>query len=371
MPHSSFSLFVHIASSPSTSHPTFLCPRVPLLSCRAGTIKPSPTAHTKKAILLYQVLSGRVNALRRCTPNDRDYNWSSQQDRNICEDMARPHVLPDSFNGTGETSWEQWIIHFDNVAAVNNWSDADKLKWLKIRLTGRAQTAFQRLSAANQSEFKKAKDALEARFEPPSRKHRYQAELQVRRKRKTESWADFADDLRKLADKAYPDLQEEARERLALNGYLAQLDQPQVAFGVKHKNPESLDAAVTATLEMEVYATPAKTGVHSVSSVESVPEDGGATVGAVSTEDKLVALVEKLVKCVERLESGQKERPPWRSGQKRAGPSTRSKTEVEWEEIVCWRCQQKGHIARNCRARVPTQAQQQQRPQSGNGRPPA
>ena len=91
-------------------------------------------------------------------------------------------MLPDPFDGASESRWEQWIYHFDNVATVNNWSDEDKLKWLKVRLTGRAQTAFQRLSAENQAEFQRAKDALKERFEPASRKHRYQAELQVRRK---------------------------------------------------------------------------------------------------------------------------------------------------------------------------------------------
>ena len=153
--------------------------------------------------------------------------------------MARPLVLPDTFDGAGETRWEEWIIDFGNVATVNGWSDGDQLRWLKVRLVGRAQTAFQRLSEENQDDFKKAKGALKERFAPASRRHRYQAELQVRKKRKGESWADFADELKSLADKAYPDLQEEARERLALNGYLAQLDHPQVAFGVKQKNPRA------------------------------------------------------------------------------------------------------------------------------------
>ena len=41
-----------------------------------------------------------------------------------------------------------------------------------------------------------------------------------------EGWADFADNLRSLADKAYPELQEEARERLSLNRYLDRITDP-------------------------------------------------------------------------------------------------------------------------------------------------
>ena len=39
----------------------------------------------------------------------------------------------------------------------------------------------------------------------------------------------------------FPDLQPESRECLALQSYLKQLDQPQVAFGVKQTRPRTLD----------------------------------------------------------------------------------------------------------------------------------
>ena len=146
---------------------------------------------------------------------------------------------------------EVWSIHFGNVADVNEWDDEQKLKWLKVRLTGRAQKAFQRLPEASRATFNLAKAALKVRFEPESSKTRYQAEFQSRRKKTSEGWADFADDLQSLAEKAYPSLQHEARERLAINAYLQQLTQPQVAFSVKQRNPETLDDAVAATLEME------------------------------------------------------------------------------------------------------------------------
>ena len=53
---------------------------------------------------------------------------------------ARPLVLPETFDGT--SSWTDWCFHFDSVAAVNGWSDAQKLQWLRVRLTGRTQKAL-------------------------------------------------------------------------------------------------------------------------------------------------------------------------------------------------------------------------------------
>ena len=122
----------------------------------------------------------------------------------------KPVVLPKPFNG--ETSWDEWSVHFENVAAVNEWNAEQKLQWLKVRLTGRAQKAFQRLPEATQATFDAATAALTGRFEPASRKTRYQAEFQARRKKVSEGWADLADDLQSLVDKAYPSLQDEARE---------------------------------------------------------------------------------------------------------------------------------------------------------------
>ena len=53
---------------------------------------------------------------------------------------AKPVVLPDTYDGEG--SWDDWICHFENVADVNDWDDAAKLKFLKVRLVGKAQRAF-------------------------------------------------------------------------------------------------------------------------------------------------------------------------------------------------------------------------------------
>ena len=45
----------------------------------------------------------------------------------------RPLILPDTF--TGEGDFDEWINRFEDVADINRWSDADKLRWLKVRLS--------------------------------------------------------------------------------------------------------------------------------------------------------------------------------------------------------------------------------------------
>ena len=38
------------------------------------------------------------------------------------------------------------IKHFEAVAVLNDWDDAAKLSWLPVRLSGKAHTAWKRLS---------------------------------------------------------------------------------------------------------------------------------------------------------------------------------------------------------------------------------
>ena len=71
--------------------------------------------------------------------------------------------------------------------------------------------------------------------------------------RQTEIWPEFGEDLRILVDKAYPALDDEAWQQLALQRYLSQLDNEQVAFGVKQRKPKTIEAAVSITLECESF----------------------------------------------------------------------------------------------------------------------
>ena len=89
-------------------------------------------------------------------------------------------------------SWPEWAAHFENAAIVNKWeSDDDKLKWLHVQLTGKAQTAFMRF----REKFSESMAALNKRFNPESKRELYVAELHWRKRRKDEDWASFGDAL--------------------------------------------------------------------------------------------------------------------------------------------------------------------------------
>ena len=65
-------------------------------------------------------------------------------------------------------------------------------------------------------------------------------------------------------DWAFSDLQMEARDRLPLNHLLDQIMDHQINFAVKQRCPKTLDEAVAAILEMELYRTPSAINVGQV-----------------------------------------------------------------------------------------------------------
>ena len=104
-----------------------------------------------------------------------------------------------------------------------------------------------------------------------------------------------------MVDKAYPELEEAAREQLAVNQYLQQLKHPQVAFSVKQKWPAKLDEAVSATLEMEAYTLKPGRVVASVQGEEE--REGESAVAVVGAQDPLAVAVERLTARLQKLES--------------------------------------------------------------------
>ena len=67
-----------------------------------------------------------------------------------------------------------------------DWDDAAKLRWLPVRLSGKAQTEWKRLSPEVKADYmyEAARDALEKSFEPGSKRSLYFVKFQARGRKK-------------------------------------------------------------------------------------------------------------------------------------------------------------------------------------------
>ena len=210
-----------------------------------------------------------------------------------------------------------------------------------------------------------SKVALTEWFEPASKRELYNAELQVRTKKHSEGWADFAEELRRLVDKAFPDLEAKAREQLALSHYLSRLHHPQVGFAVKQQHPKKLEEAVRVTLEVESYLVkPSTVGQVEMESEPTVNAVGQAqpTVKQ-TTELALVRAIDQLTQRLERLEGTTQRRDTTLQSQKFSEQAARESRRLQPTNqrpgiVICHRCGKEGHYARGCALR--------QSPRSGN-----
>jgi len=160
-------------------------------------------------------------------------------------------LLPEKFDGSND--FNDWVSHFECVAAINYWSDAEKLLWLQAHVTGKAHMTYQRFSHEIRESYAMSKDALQKRFEPAAKVESYKAELQMRTKKESESWADFGDELLLLAEQAFPEFLEQVRDVIAFDHFLGQLQSPQISLYVRQHKPKNVKQAVDATLEVESY----------------------------------------------------------------------------------------------------------------------
>ena len=77
-------------------------------------------------------------------------------------------VLLKAFSAEGNV--DDWIDHFEGIAAVNGWKAEESALWLRARLTGRALATFKILPEETRRDFKEAVKALRRRFEPESKR---------------------------------------------------------------------------------------------------------------------------------------------------------------------------------------------------------
>ena len=63
---------------------------------------------------------------------------------------SRPVATPETYSGEGH--FDEWTDHFESVAVLNEWTDAQMAQWLAVRLVGRALMAFKRPATLRDTE---------------------------------------------------------------------------------------------------------------------------------------------------------------------------------------------------------------------------
>ena len=155
---------------------------------------------------------------------------------------------------------------------------------------------------------------------------------------------------------------------LALNRYFTQLENPQVNFSVRQKQPTNIDQAVQFTLEAESYLHPHKqqnltTGTLPLaplvpqSSIAELLNTEQLITAAPTTPDPMQAIMKRLdgiesqLKGVTSLKKWERRSKPTESRQNYQGCSPGQSSAQNTRAVVCFKCGQEGHFARGCAVR--------------------
>ena len=186
-------------------------------------------------------------------------------------------VMPEAFAATDKEDWVSWLnSYFGNCAKLNEWSDEEKRDFLGVRLRGAAQETYLSLSDEIQGKrFEVPAKALGKKFAPTERLELYKAEFQARRRMPGEKLGELAASLGKMARKAFPGLPSDILDRLAMDCFMASLDNADLRIRVRESNPNTLDESLSRAIQLaEIYEAENGLSRSTTSRVQTVEKSG-------------------------------------------------------------------------------------------------
>ena len=114
-----------------------------------------------------------------------------------------PPVSKYSGNADSE-SFEEWLEQFELVASVCNWEGRAKLANLVTRLQGQAYSFYRTCSTQQRTSYNSLKNALAKHFKPVRIQSVQSGLFHERRQKLQETVEDYAQDLNRLYQRAYP-----------------------------------------------------------------------------------------------------------------------------------------------------------------------
>ena len=263
-----------------------------------------------------------------------------------------------SFTGEGDTV-EEYFSKLDDVGAYARWSDADFRFAVSVTLRGRALTYYdQNLRVLKLQTFEEVKDALIRRFREKEMCHAPTRKLLSAVQRPNESVREFASRVEALSFRTTPHSLkgkkegEEARLELLCSVFLEGLRNPIKRLVLPHVPKSFSEAVDLATMEEDMYL-----GSSEEAEIRVAHNNGPQ----VST-DNITKLVEAqqgtLTQLTKMFENMQTQLNSLSQSRVQATPSPkvnngRNSFPNPAKDKICWTCQKKGHVWRNCRSGPP------------------
>ncbi|CAG2194049.1 unnamed protein product [Mytilus edulis] len=154
----------------------------------------------------------------------------------------------------GETNWEDYLVHFELIAAINKWSDLEKALELATSLRGTAQSILTNLRPEMRTNFVQLTAALASRFQPENQAEMYRAQMKSKIRGCTEQIPVLGfPNIKRLVRLAYPSAPIEVRDYLARDCFIDSLNDADMEWAIFQAKAKNIDNAIQVALEYEAF----------------------------------------------------------------------------------------------------------------------
>ena len=135
--------------------------------------------------------------------------------------MSRPSSSPKvpTFDGTNSAQFRPWIIQFEAIARHQGWTFGERVVRLVSSLTGPAANLLIGMTLGQLDDYSFLRARLSRRYDPPEREEAHHAELRARTRRRNESADEFAENIKNLAQRAYPSADQNMLDNLVVERF--------------------------------------------------------------------------------------------------------------------------------------------------------